>query len=130
MPLIAGSMKRGELRIAPKAQIFTVTDETDLLAAIAASVAGNGDVILIERGGIEVSATVAFAKSGLRVIAVDDGQNPLSRGEFNAIFAASGFTDGPAAQITAPTSFHGIGFVSRDTGSLFFSGGLGQKYPE
>ena len=122
MGLIAGSMKRGELRIAPKAQIFTVTDETDLLAAIAASVSGNGDVILIERGGIEVSSTVAFAKSGLRVMAVDDGQSPLSRGEFNSLFAASAFTDGPVAKVTAPTSFHGIGFASRDTGALFFSG--------
>lgn len=119
---IAGSMKAGELTVAPKAQIFRVTNETDLLAAIASSVAGNGDVILIERGGIEVSATVAFAKSGLRVIAVDDGQNPLSRGEFNGIFAAAGFVDGPAAKVTAPTSFHGIGFVSRDTGATFFSG--------
>ncbi len=122
MGLIAGSMKHGELRIAPKAQIFTVTDETDLLAAIAASVAGNGDVILIERGGIEVSSTVAFNKSGLRVIAVDDGQNPLSRGEWNALFAGSSFLDGPVAQVTVETSFHGIGFASRDTGGLFFAG--------
>lgn len=122
MGRIAGSMKRGELTVAPKAQIFEVTNETDLLAAIAAAVAGNGDVILIERGGIEVSSTVAFAKSGLRVIAVDDGQNPLSRGEFNPIFAGANFVDGPAAQVTAPTSFHGIGFASRDTGATFFSG--------
>lgn len=122
MAIIAGSMKRGELRIAPKAQVFTVTDETDLLAAVDAAVAGNGDVILVERGGIEVSATVEFNKSGLRVISVDDGQSPLSRGEYNSIFAASGFTDGPVAKVSQPTSFHGIGFASRDTGALFFAG--------
>ncbi|KKN03998.1 hypothetical protein LCGC14_1102090 [marine sediment metagenome] len=123
MGQIAGSMKAGELTIAPGAQIFRPeSTQASLEAAIAAAVAGNGDVILLKRGGIEVSSTVVFAKSGLRVIAVDDGLNPLVRGEFNGIFSASGFVDGPAAQVTAPTSFHGVGFVSRDTGATFFSG--------
>lgn len=123
MSLIEGSMKRGELRIAPNAQVLTIeNNQAALVAAILQAVAGNGDVILIPRGGIEVSSTVVFAKSGLRVIAVDDGMNPLIRGEFNGIFSAAGFTDGPAVQVTAPTSFDGIAFVSRDTGALFFSG--------
>ncbi len=123
MGQIAGSMKAGELTIAPGAQIFRpATTQASLEAAITAAVAGNGDVILLPRGGIEVSSTVVFAKSGLRVIAVDDGLNPLVRGEFNGIFSALGFVDGPAVQVTAPTSFHGVGFVSRDTGALFFSG--------
>ncbi len=120
---IAGSMKAGELTIAPGAQIFRPeSTQASLEASIAAAVAGNGDVILLKRGGIEVSSTVVFAKSGLRVIAVDDGLNPLVRGEFNGIFSAGGFVDGPAVQVTAPTSFHGVGFVSRDTGATFFSG--------
>ena len=123
MGLIAGSMKRGELTIAPGAQIFTIEKtQANLEAAISEAVAGNGDVILIPRGGIEVSSTVAFAKSGLRVIAVDDGQSPLSRGEWNALYAASSFIDGPVATVTKETSFHGIGFASRDAGNLFFAG--------
>ena len=124
MPFIPGSGKRGELTIAPGAQLFELSTntQTELEAAISSAVAGNGDVILIPRGGIEVSSTVAFNKSGLRVIAVDDGQSPLSRGEFNGIFSAAGFVNGPAAQVTQPTSFDGIGFVSRDTGATFFSG--------
>ena len=122
MGLIAGSMKRGELRIAQGAQIFTAESQAELVAALAASVAGNGDVILLPRGGIEVSSTVAVAVSGVRIIAVDDGLNPLVRGEFNGIFAAAGFTDGPAMKVTAPCSMEGLGFVSRDTGATFFSG--------
>ena len=123
MGLIAGSMKRGELTIAPGAQIFTIEKtQTSLEAAITAAVAGNGDVILIPRGGIEVLSTVAFNKSGLRVFAVDDGQNPLSRGEFNSLYAGANFVDGPVAKVSEPTAFHGIGFASRDTGALFWAG--------
>ena len=122
MGLIPGSMKRGELRIAQGAQIFVAANQTQLEDAISNAVAGNGDVILLPRGGIEVSSTIAMNKSGVRVIAVDDGLNPLARGEFNGIFAASGFTDGPVMKVSAPCSLEGIGFVSRDTGALFFSG--------
>lgn len=106
----------------PNAQVFIVDTYADLLAAITAAVAGNGDIILIKRGGIEVTATVPFNKSGLQVYAVDDGQSPLARGEWNSLYAAAAFTDGPVATITAETSFRGIGFASRDTGALFFSG--------
>lgn len=106
----------------PNAQVFNVDSYADLIAAITAAVDGNGDIILIKRGGIEVTATVPFNKSGLQVYAVDDGQSPLARGEYNALYSAAAFTDGPAATITAPTSFWGIGFASRDTGALFYSG--------
>lgn len=106
----------------PNAQVFIVDSYAGLTAAITAAVAGNGDYILIERGGIEVTETVAFSKSGLHVIAVDDGQSPLARGEYNALYSAASFTDGPAATITAPTYFEGIGFASRDTGATFYDG--------
>ncbi len=123
MGQIAGSMKAGELTIAPGAQIFRPeSTQASLEAAIAAAVAGNGDVILLKRGGIDITSTVQFNKSGLRVIAVDDGQNPLSRGEFNGMVSNASFTDGPVAQVSQPTSFHGIAFASRDTGASFFAG--------
>ena len=122
MPLIAGSMKRGELTIAQGAQIFTAESQAELVAALAAAVAGNGDVILLPRGGITVTSVVAVNKSGVRIIAVDDGLNPLARGEFNGILADAAYTDGPVMKVTAPCSLEGIGFVSRDTGALFFAG--------
>ncbi len=122
MGLIAGSMKRGELRIAQGAQIFTAETQAQMEAAITAAVAGNGDVILLPRGGITVTSTIAMNKSGVRLIAVDDGLNPLVRGEFNGLLADGAFTDGPVMQVTQPCSLEGIGFVSRDTGALFFAG--------
>lgn len=122
MGLIAGSMKRGELKIAQEAQIFTASDQSELETAISDAVAGNGDVILLPRGGITVTDTVTVDTSGVRIIAVDDGLNPLVRGEFNGIQADASFTDGPVMKVTAPCSLEGLGFVSRDTGSTFFSG--------
>ena len=122
MGLIAGSMKRGELTIAPGAQIFTVTTQSELEDAISKSVAGNGDVILLPRGGMAVASTIAMNKSGVRLIAVDDGMNPLARGEFNALLADAAFTTGPVMKVTAPCSIEGVGFVSRDAGATFFSG--------
>lgn len=108
----------------PEAQVFIVDPSISgsLQDAIDACVAGNGDIILVTRGGHEVSATVNFNKSGIIVIAVDDGQSPLARGEYNGIYAAAGFTDGPVATITAPCFIQGLGFVSRDTGATFYSG--------
>lgn len=122
MGVIEGALAGAFPRKNPNAQVFIADSYATLLAAIAAAVAGNGDIILIQRGGIEVTATVDFNKSGLQVFAVDDGQNPLSRGEWNAIYSAAAFTDGPAVTITAPTSFEGVGFASRDTGALFYDG--------
>ena len=123
MGIIEGAI-RSEFRVSPKAQVLSLASnsQTELEAAITASVGGNGDLILIPRGGIEVSSSIAFNKSGIRVIASDDGMAPYSRGEFNGIFSASSFTDGPAATITAPCSIEGVAFVSRDTGATFFSG--------
>jgi hypothetical protein len=122
MGLIEGSLKRGDLRVAQEAQIFVAESQADLVAAIAAAVAGNGDVILLPRGGIEVTSMVAQAKSGVRIIAVDDGMSPLARGEFNAIYADAAFVDGPAMQITAPCSIEGVAFASRDTEATFYGG--------
>jgi hypothetical protein len=122
MGLIEGALKRGDLRVAQEAQIFVVESQADLSAAITAAVAGNGDVALLPRGGIEVTAQITQNKSGMRFIAVDDGMSPLARGEFNAIYAAAAFTDGPVMKVTAPTSFDGMGFASRDTGATFYDG--------
>ncbi len=107
------------------AQVFVV-DPSDsgftIQDAIDACVAGNGDIIVKTPGGHEVTEAVNFNKSGITLIAAHRGLNPLIQGEFNAIFAAASYTDGPAAIISAPTTIIGIGFASRDTGSLFFSG--------
>jgi hypothetical protein len=122
MGLIEGSLKRGDLRVAQEAQIFVAESQADLVAAIAASVAGNGDVILLPRGGIEITSMIAQTKSGVRIIAVDDGMSPLARGEFNGIYADAAFVDGPAMQITVPCSIEGLAFVSRDTDATFYGG--------
>lgn len=63
-----------------------------------------------------------FNKSGIYVKAVTYGVNPFASGELFSIFSASTFTDGPAATVTARCTIQGLGFVSRDTGALFFSG--------
>jgi len=122
MGIIEGALRAGELRVSPTAQLFIAESQADLEAAIAAAVAGNGDVILLPRGGITVTSTIVVNKSGVRIIAVDDGLNPLARGEFNALLADEAFTDGPVMQVTAPCSLEGIGFVSRDTEATFFGG--------
>lgn len=108
----------------PNAQIFEVDPSISgsLQDAIDATVSGNGDIILVKRGGHTVTTAVNFNKSGIMVIAVDDGLSPIARGEFNGIFADGSYTDGPVAQITAPCYIQGMGFASRDTGGLFFAG--------
>ena len=108
----------------PNAQIIEVDPSISgsLQAAIDQAVAGNGDIILVKRGGHTVTTAVNFNKSGIMVIAVDDGLSPIARGEFNALLADAAYTDGPVAQITAPCYIQGMGFVSRDTGATFFSG--------
>lgn len=128
-PVMGGAVIEGALAGAfptknPNAQVFGVDPSTSgaIQTAIDACVAGNGDIILVERGGHEVSQTVAFDCSGIRAIAVDDGLSPLGRGEYNGIYAASSFIDGPAATITAPCYIEGFGFVSRDTGATFYDG--------
>ena len=124
MSVIAGALRRAGISLNPNAQVFVVDPAIsgELQAAIDEAVAANGDQIFVTRGGHEVSAAVNFNKSGISVIAVDDGLAPLARGEFNPILADSSFTDGPAARITAPCLIDGLGFASRDTGATFFSG--------
>ncbi len=123
MGIIEGAI-RSEYRVSPTAQVMVLADSTqaELEAAISAAVAGNGDLILSPRGGITVTSTVQLGKSGVRLIASDDGMSPFARGEFSAILADASFTNGPVMQVTAPCSIEGFGFVSRDTGATFFSG--------
>ncbi|MEE8466040.1 MAG: hypothetical protein V3S68_06135, partial [Dehalococcoidia bacterium] len=78
MPTIEGALRTG-LRVSPTAQIFIATTYADLVLALAASVAGNGDVILLPRGSTyDITATVVINKSGVRLIATEDGLSPLA----------------------------------------------------
>lgn len=124
MSVIEGALRRAGITLSPNAQRMVVDPSIsgELQSAIDNAVAGNGDLILVARGGHEVSETVDFDVSGLQVFAVDDGLNPLARGEFNGIYAAEAFTDGPTAHITAPCRIRGLGFASRDVGATFWSG--------
>lgn len=122
MGLIEGAI-RATYRVSPQAQLMVIDNtSSELTAALTAAVAGNGDTILISRGGIEVSSQVTVSKSGVRIIAVDDGQSPLARGEYNGIYAAASYTDGPVMKVTAPCELSGLGFASRDTGATFYDG--------
>ena len=124
MSVIEGALRRAGITLAPNAQVMVVDPSItgELQAGIDNAVANSGDLIMVERGGHEVSETVTFDKSGILVFAVDQGLNPLARGEFNGIYSAASFTDGPAATISAPCHIRGMGFVSRDVGATFWSG--------
>ena len=124
MSVIEGALRRAGITLNPNAQHMVVDPSItgELQSAIDSAVAGNGDLIMVERGGHEVSATVDFDVSGLQVYAVDDGLNPLARGEFNGVYAASSLTDAPAAHVTAPCHIRGLSFASEDVGALFYSG--------
>ncbi len=124
MSVIEGALRRAGITMNPNAQTMVVDPSItgELVSAISNAVAGNGDLIMVGRGGHETSATIDFNKSGLRIFAVDDGLNPLARGEFNGVYGDSDLTDAPAVQISAPCHVRGLGFASQDTGSLFFSG--------
>ena len=122
MGVIEGALRTG-LRVSPTAQIFIATTYQELLDALTASVANNGDVILMPRGSTyDVTASVVVNKSGVRIIATEDGLTPLAHGEFVALVANASFTDGPVMTINGPCEINGIGFASRDTGATFFSG--------
>jgi hypothetical protein len=69
-----------------------------------------------------VSSTVTANKTGIHIIGCDLGMNPLSMGEYQALLAASTFTDGPVLTVTSPCRIRGMGFASRDTGATFYSG--------
>jgi len=90
--------------------------------ALALTVDGRGDVIVCFRGGEEVTETVEFNKAGVTVIAVDAGLNPLFRGEYFSLYANASFTDGPVATITERCTIIGMGFASKDAGTLFYDG--------
>ena len=122
---IEGSIRRAGIILGPNAQVFLV-DPSDsgftLQNAIDKCIAGNGDIIVLQAGGHEVTSTVNFNKTGIHVIPIAYGINPFAQGEIFAILAASSFTDGPVATITKRCFIEGIGFASRDTGALFFAG--------
>jgi len=109
----------------PEARVFVV-DPSDsgftIQNAIDECIAAKGDVILMLPGASDVTTSVLFNKSGINVIAVNRGLNPMVDGEFHSILSNASYTNGPAATITASCRIIGMGFVSRDTGSLFFSG--------
>ncbi len=120
---IEGSI-RADLRLGPTANLIVSGSGTGatMQQAIDAAVAGNGDVLLRVAGGEEVTTPVLFNKSGIRVIAVGPTLNPLVSGEYHSIYSASSLTDEPAAIVTERCVIEGMGFVSQDTGSLFYSG--------
>ena len=122
MGVIEGALRTG-LRVSPTAQIFIATSYQEVLDALTASVAGNGDVILLPRGSTyDITATIVINKSGVRLIATEDGLSPLVRGEFTGFLSNASFTDGPAVTVNGPCELDGIAFVSRDTGANFFAG--------
>jgi len=90
--------------------------------AIDACVDNRGDVVLRHPGGEEVTETVAFNKKGISYMAMPFGVAPGALGELFSIYSAAAFTDGPAATITKRCYIEGIAFVSRDTGSQYYSG--------
>jgi hypothetical protein len=106
---------------------FPVVDEalcfSTLQAAIDATVASRGDTIIVKRGSeTSVTTPVLFNKQGIRVITQRWGMSPSFRGEFTALLADATYTDGPVAQILDACYIEGLGFVSRDTGTTFYSG--------
>lgn len=94
----------------------------DLAEAIDGCVSSRGDRIVVARGYMEVTETIAFNKTGITVMVQDFGGPRKSMGEYTAIIAADTYTDGPVVTITSPCTIVGLGFVARDTGSLFFEG--------
>ena len=91
-------------------------------AAIDACVASRGDIIFMARGYDTVTETVNFNKTGITFVVQTFGGPRASMGEYTAIIADDTFTDGPVATITAPCTIDGLGFASKDAGTLFYSG--------
>ena len=89
--------------------------------AVDATVSNRGDTIWMKRSE-EISSTVLFNKTGIRVIAQAFGMAPGARGEYQALYAASTLTADPVAKISAGCYIEGIGFASEDAGTLFFEG--------
>ncbi len=124
MSVIEGALRRAGITLNPNAQRMVVDPSItgELQSAIDNGVSGNGDLILVGRGGHETAATIDFDVSGLQIFAVDDGLNPLARGEFNGIYGASSLNDAPTVKISAPCHVRGLGFAGYDAGALFWSG--------
>ncbi len=127
MSIIEGVLRGSGIRLGPTAQVFVVDPVNGpymtMQAAIDDAVDHRGDVILRMRGTETVTQAINFNKSGIRVLAVGPTMSPLAQGEYHAILADVGFTDGPVAIFTADRCWvEGLGFVSRDTGATFFSG--------
>lgn len=93
-----------------------------LSQALSLCTSGNGDIIVRMPGGEEVSSTVTVNVSGVTIIASHQGLNPLAKGEYYSMYAASTFTDGPVLQITARCTIIGMAFAGRDTGATFYNG--------
>ena len=87
-------------------------------AAIGLCTADAGDVIVRLPGTETVTSQVEFDVSGITVIAATFGISPEGGGEEFATLAGSGYTDGPAARVTASCALIGLGFVSRDAGTV------------
>jgi hypothetical protein len=84
-----------------------------LQAAIDASVADNGDIIVMGPGTHSVTETVAFNKQGITLVAAEWGAAEMLAGEEFTIAADASYTDGPVATITKPCRIIGIGFAGR-----------------
>lgn len=102
--------------LSPETAFATMTE------GIAACTAGAGDLIIRMPGTETVTETITFNKTGITVVASTYGAAPLANGEMFATLADAAFTDGPVATITARCTIAGLGFVSRDTGALFYAG--------
>lgn len=85
-----------------------------LASALAACVDWRGDTIVLGRETHSVDETAAFSVKGLKVIGAQMLEGPF-QGEIATIAASASFLDGPAATITQPTVFYGVGFAGRDT---------------
>ena len=93
-----------------------------LQTAIDLCVANRGDIIVVQRGNLDVTETITFNKAGITVIGQQFGISPFAHGEEISVLANASFTDGPVATITATCAIHNMAFVSRDTGATFFDG--------
>lgn len=106
----------------PAAKVYTYdsggeADFSDLNEAIAACVAHQGDLILVAPGSHQVDEIVTFDVAGIRVWAANMGMPPEAAGERFMILPSSDYTDGPAAEITAPVHLRGLGFTTRNVSS-------------
>lgn len=84
-----------------------------LQAAIDATTADRGDVVIVKRGAHSITETVSVNKAGISIIAQDYGCDARNQGEKGYIWPASTFTTGPCLTISAPCYIEGLGISSR-----------------